>query len=84
MDKIKGLKKIAGESKKLKRGCYLQVNYDTKSRQVWADYIADFTHNSWVQYADPNVIRICNVVRPITMEELEDVILSTLDVLESM
>lgn len=44
---IKGLKKIAGESKGLNgRGQYLQINYSRETEEAWADYFVSLGKNS--------------------------------------
>ena len=47
--KIKGIKKIAGESKGLEgyySGHYLQLNYDKKTGEAWTDEHVSFGQNS--------------------------------------
>ena len=73
MLKIKGLKKIAGETKGLKgyySGEYLQLNYDAKTGEAWTDYHYSLGQNSWCQYHDKNILRCGNISRPKTMKEI--------------
>lgn len=74
---IKGLRKIAGESKSLKGYYspeYLQLNYDRKTEEAWTDFHYSLGHNSWVRYDDKNIIIICNICRPVTMKEVREMI----------
>lgn len=71
---IKGIKKIASESKHLAVGCYLQVNYDVRTHEVWTNYLCGFGNNSWVEYHDENVINCGNIHHPMTMKEIKEMI----------
>lgn len=71
--KIKGLKKIAGESKKLSGYYspeYLQLNYNTKTGEAWTDYHYSIGHNSWTGYNEPDVITCGNITEPKTQKEI--------------
>lgn len=71
MLKIKGLKKIAGESKNLDSGCHLQVLYDMKTCEAWADY---HVGESWSVYNDDNVITCGRLYERATMCEIRQMI----------
>ncbi len=75
--RIKGLKKIAGESKSLSgyySGQYLQVNYDRATGEAWTDFHCSFGQNSWSQYHDNNIINCGNISEPTTMVQIRDMI----------
>lgn len=75
--KIKGLKKIAGETKSLRgyySGFYLQLNYNIETSEVWTDFLYSLGHNSWMQYHDRNIITICNLTSPMTTNEIRKII----------
>ncbi len=75
--KIKGLKKIAGESKGLEgyySGHYLQINYDRKTGEAWTDYHVSFGQNSWTEYNDSSIITCGNISEPMTMKEIRAMI----------
>ena len=77
--KIVGLKKIAGESKKLNGpyGSYhLDVFYDTKTGKAWASAQIG---NSYCVYDDANIVRICSLHEPRTMAEIKRTIIEVLD-----
>ena len=70
---MKGLKKIAGESKNLDdyySGKYLQISYDTETGDVLSDYHYSLGHNSWSSYDDSGIITVGNISEPISMQQL--------------
>lgn len=74
---IKGLKKVAGETKSLTgyySGHYLQLNYDKSTGELITNYHCSFGQNSWTVYHDENIVRIGNLSRPYTMQEIADLI----------
>lgn len=72
---IKGLKKIAGESKGLNgRGQYLQINYNRETEEAWADYFVSLGKNSWKVYDSEDVV-VCGIIsEPRTMSEIRSMI----------
>ena len=71
--KVKGLKKISGESKKLNgfyNPEYLQLNYNTATGEAWADYHYSIGHNSWTEYKEPEIINCGNITEKKTQVEL--------------
>lgn len=75
--KIKGLKKIAGESKGLEgyySGHYLQVNYDLETGETWTNEHCSFGQNSWTEYHDSNIINCGNISEPTTMVQIRSMI----------
>lgn len=85
--KIVGVKKLVSEAKSCLPdgksrfdGRYLQVNYDTQTGEVWADFLVDIGGNSRRVYHDENVITICNYgARNFTMQDVCDSIKFALD-----
>lgn len=76
MLKIKGLKKIAGESKGLNpydHG-YLQVNYDMETGEAWTDYHYSIGSNSWSEYHDEDILTCGYISSPHTMEQIREMI----------
>lgn len=75
--KIKGLKKIAGESKNLTgyySPDYLQINFDRKTGEAWSDYFYCIGHNSRKYYHDENIL-FCGIIsRPATMQQIREII----------
>lgn len=75
--KIKGLKKIAGESKKLTGFYspeYLQLNYNTNTGEAWTDYYYSIGHNSWTEYNEPDIITCGIITEPKTQKEISGMI----------
>ena len=59
MLKLKGIKRVSGETKSLKgyySGIYLQLNVDKKTGEVWTNLHNSFGHNSWTTYRDEDVV----------------------------
>lgn len=74
MLKIKGLKRIAGESRGMNGRYCLQINYDRKTCEAWVD---QHVGNGWTEYNDENII-LCGVItRKTTMKEIRDMITKT-------
>ena len=77
MLKIKGIKKIAGESKALcdfYAGRYLQLNYNKKTGKAWTDYFCSLGQNSWKEYHDKNIINCGNITEQVTMAQIREMI----------
>ena len=71
--KMKGLKRIAGESKTLDGylfPAYLQISYDMNTGEVMSDFHCSLGGNSWTEYADNDVITVCNLYHPTSMQDL--------------
>lgn len=73
---IKGLKKASGETQDYGYydGRYDEVFYDISTGEVWTKFQYSLGQNSWTEYHDANVIKICNATRHMTMQELADAI----------
>ena len=73
--KIKGLRKASGETRSyIDAGSYDEIFYDRSTGEVWTRYQYSLGQNSWTQYHDINVIKICNTSRHMTMQEIADAI----------
>lgn len=75
--KMIGLRKIAGETKSLRgfySGEYLQLFYNTSNGRTWTIYKYNLGHNSDTVYDDSNIIPICNLTDPHTMQEIANLI----------
>ena len=75
MYRIKGVKKIASESRKLKRG-YLQVNCcDTGDDTIaWCDYHSGICGKSWTVHERGDVINCGFINSPTSMAEIQEMI----------
>ena len=73
---ITDLKKASAETKNY--GCYSdkynEVFYDIGNGEVWTKFQVSLGHNNWTEYHDPNVIKICNTSRHMSMQEIADAI----------
>lgn len=74
--KMKGLKKVAGETKSLTGGYYsghyLQLNYNRSTGELFTNFHCSLGQNSWSVYHDKNIVRIGNMSEPHTMQEIAD------------
>ena len=51
---------------------YVEVFYDRSTGEIWTRYHYSLGQNSWTQYDDPNVIRVCTTSNHMTMQEIAD------------
>lgn len=74
---IKGIRKACGETKDYGdfSGKYVEIFYDAKSGEVWTRFQYSLGRNSWTEYRDPNIIKVCNTSRYMKMQEICDKIL---------
>lgn len=72
--KMTGLKKASGETRNygFYSPEYNEIFYDRATGEVWTVYQHSLGHNSWTEYHDPNVIKICNTSQHLTMQEIAD------------
>lgn len=79
--KLKGLKKASGatENYGYYSGMYDEVFYDTKSGEIWTVFQSSYGQNSWTEYHDPSVIKVCNASSHMTMQQLANAIRDALD-----
>lgn len=77
MKKLKGIKKIAGQSKDLKgyySDRYLQINVDTATGEVWGDEHVAFNKSWQTLYNNNNVICCGFIDSPKTMAEIKEMV----------
>ena len=72
--KMRGLKSASGDTRNYGRGCYIQINYNTRTGEVLTDYHCSLGGNSWTEYRDAAIITIRNTSRHMTMQEIADTI----------
>jgi hypothetical protein len=75
--KMIGLRKVAGESKSTKGyydGYYIQLNYNISTGELLTSEHWSLGQNSWSKYNDRDIIFICNISNPMTMQEIADTI----------
>lgn len=84
--KIKGIKAVCSDSQLLKNrndGCYLQLNYDPKKNEVFADFLCSLGHNDWKEYDDSNIILIGFIDAPMAKKDIEALIIRKLETSKS-
>ena len=74
---MKGLKKVAGETKSLRGfygSIYLQLCYDKRLDEVFTIQHCDLGHSWQTFFNDENIINVCNLYNPHTMQEIENMV----------
>lgn len=73
---MKGLRKASGSTENYGyySGSYDELFYDRSTGEVWTVFQHSIGQNSWTEYSDPNVIKICNTSKHMTMQEIADCI----------
>lgn len=71
---IKGLKKTSGFTKDYGyySGMYVEIFYDRSTGEVWGIFQYSLGQNTWSEYHDPDILKICNTSRHMTMQEIAD------------
>lgn len=75
--KMHGLKKASGMTKDLRgyySGHYIQLSYDLDTGNILTDYHYNLGENWWTKYHNPNIITVCNLTEPTTMQDIADLI----------
>lgn len=70
--KMSGLKKAAGDTKGIQRPGYCELFYDIKTGEIWTVYQNSIGMNTWTEYRDPAVLKVCDIIRQSTMQEIAD------------
>lgn len=84
--KMTGLKEAAGNTGGWTRGSggYTEIFYDRLTGEIWTIQQCSRGHNSWTQYADADVMKICETEEHLTMQEIADRIAEMLNDIEDM
>lgn len=70
---IKGLRKASGETQNYTDDTrYEEIFYNRETGEVWTKFQCSIGQNSWTQYHDPAIIKICNTSRHMTMQQIAD------------
>jgi hypothetical protein len=82
--KIKGLRNACGNTVNwdARSGGYTEIFYDRSNGEVWTVDQISLGFNSWTEYHDPDVIKVCNTSRHMTMQEIADAIYNTINRIE--
>jgi len=80
--KMTGIKAAAAATKGLQgyySGVYEELFYDRRTGEVWTKSQSSLGHNAWTEYHDKQIIKICNLDKPTTMQEIADLIKRRID-----
>lgn len=83
--KMIGIRKAAGETKTLRgyySGEYVELFYDRADGEVITIYQYSLGQNTWTQFHDRSVVKICNLSEPYTMQQIADLIAEGLHEIE--
>lgn len=81
--KMTGLRKASGETRSYPdSGSYDEIFYDRKTGEIWTRYQCSLGQNSWTQYDSPDIVKVCNTDRHMTMQEIADRIAQTMTDIE--
>ena len=83
--KMTGLKQVVSETKCLDgyySGKYLQLNYDISTGEVFTNFHFSLGQNNWSEYHNADIIVICNLSSPHTMQQIVDLIHEKLEYLK--
>lgn len=74
--KMTGLKKASCETVEYGdySASYVEIFYDQATGEVWTKYQCSVGQNSWTQYRDRDVLKICNAQHHMTMQQIADAI----------
>lgn len=79
--KMTGLRAASGDTKDLRgyySGEYVELFYDRSTGEVWTKYHYSLGQNSWTESHDSNVLKICTISEPTTMQQIADRIAESL------
>lgn len=85
--KMGGLKAAAGDTKNLGvyySSEYVELFYGRSNGEVWTRYQCSLGQNTWTQYHDKDVVKICNLSSKTTMQEIADKIAEKLEFIETV
>ncbi len=77
--KMSGLKAASSSTKDLKGFYspeYVELFYNRSTGKVWTNDQCSIGQNSWTAYDDRDIIKICNISSPATMQEISDMIVN--------
>lgn len=70
---IQGLRAVCGQTADWPCGSggHTDVYYNRDTGEIWA---SDHVGNTWTQYDDPEIIRVCSTATHMTMQQLADLV----------
>lgn len=79
---MKGLRKASGATMDYNDDSkYDEIFYNRETGEIWTVFQVSMGRNSWTQYDDPKIVKVCNTSRHMTMQAIADAIRDTLDAL---
>lgn len=72
--KMVGLKSTSGSTENFttRSGLYNEIFYNMKSGEVWTVLQCSIGQTAWTAYQDEDIVKICNTVKHMTMQEIAD------------
>lgn len=73
---IKGLKKASGNTMDYGEysGKYDELFFDKATGEVWTVFQCSLGYNSWTEYHDSNIIKLGNITKHLTMQQIADMV----------
>ena len=70
---MKNLKKVVSEIKACPQGvgAYYEVFYNRQNDELFTEFQVSLGHNSWTKFEDPEIVKIGEFEKPVTMKELK-------------
>lgn len=53
---------------------YTEIFYHRKTCKIWTKYQYSLGHNNWTEYDDPDILKVCETSRHMTMQEIADAV----------
>lgn len=53
---------------------YDEIFYDMSTGEVWTKFQVSIGHNSWTEYHDENIIKVCETSHHMSMQAIADAI----------
>ena len=73
--KMVGLKKASGETCDTGDYCkYFEIFYHRDTGEIWTKYQVSLGRNSWTEYDDPAIIKVCDTSTHMSMQAIVDAI----------
>ena len=78
---LRGIRKASGNTINYTDPAkYDEIFYNRRTGEVWTVYQYDLAHNWWTEYHDPDIIKIGETSRHLTMQEIADLIYEKMNV----
>lgn len=76
MKEIKGLQEAWKEIKTCPQGvgAYYEVFYNRRTDELFTEFQVSLGHNSWTKFENPEIVKIGEFEKPVTMKELKQLV----------